>query len=179
MKPNDPLTKYETLSTIVAILIIAGMAFFMLVDKSEAHVITKRQCIHKAQTHGGNHQYRRYRRCWGRAKAHNDTHPTRGLPWIVQAIRACESGRLSNGRPIIGTYNYHADNASPTSDASGAYQYLDSSWTGRVGARTYEYSLGYSRALYAPPGVQDRRAIRDITRSTSPWNASRGCWGKG
>jgi hypothetical protein len=90
-------------------------------------------------------------------------HPLPNLPALLVAIRACESGG-----GVFGRYNYKADNASPTSDASGAYQYLDSTWGGH---------MGYSRALYAPPRIQDRRALRDIRNGgTSPWAASQSCW---
>lgn len=45
---------------------------------------------------------------------------------------------------------YKAQN--PTSSASGAYQFIDSTW--RVWMKRAGFS-GYSRAMYAPPWVQD------------------------
>lgn len=75
---------------------------------------------------------------------------------IASRIKRCESG----GR-------YDAVNKSGSS-ASGAYQYLDSSWAG--------YG-GYRRAKDAPAAVQDRKFQEDYARSgTRPWNASRSCW---
>lgn len=76
---------------------------------------------------------------------------------VASRIKKCESG----GR-------YDAVNKSGSS-ASGAYQYLDSSWAG--------YG-GYARAKDAPPAVQDAKFQADLARSgTRPWNASRSCWG--
>ncbi len=78
-----------------------------------------------------------------------------GVPAVLIAIRNCESGG-----------NYTAENPS---SASGAYQFLDSTWAG--------YG-GYSRAKYAPPAVQDAAAIAEYNRNgTTPWNPSRSCWG--
>lgn len=79
-----------------------------------------------------------------------------GIPAILIAIRGCESG-----------HDYTAQN--PTSTASGAYQFLKSTWAG--------YG-GYSEAYLAPPSVQDQAAIDLYNRAgTTPWNASRHCWG--
>jgi hypothetical protein len=68
--------------------------------------------------------------------------------------------------------NYSAQN--PTSSASGAYQFIDGTW------RTVSVRAGhggYSRALHAPPWVQDavaRWTVHNIGRS--PWNGT-GCTG--
>jgi hypothetical protein len=77
------------------------------------------------------------------------------LPAVLLRIRACES----HG-------DYRADN--PHSSASGAWQITDGTWDGFA---------GYSRALYAPPRVQDAKALALwLDRGTQPWAASRGCW---
>lgn len=77
------------------------------------------------------------------------------LPSILIRIRACESGG-----------DYTAQN--PSSTASGAFQFLDSTWAG------YK---GYSRAMYAPPAIQDERAVMEYNANgTSPWMASQHCW---
>ncbi len=87
--------------------------------------------------------------------------PATGIPAVLVAIRECESGG-----------SYTAEN--PSSTASGAFQYLDSSW------RSYGYAARYgvSRASMASPAQQDEAALDTLARSgTTPWNASRGCWG--
>ena len=80
-------------------------------------------------------------------------------PPILERIKQCESGG-----------NYRALN--PRSGASGAYQFLDSTW------RTLPQSRGYRKAMYAPPARQDRAAQTLYAwQGTRPWNASRACWG--
>lgn len=76
-------------------------------------------------------------------------------------IKACESGG-----------SYRAYNAS--SGASGAYQFLNSTWRGLPAAR------GYATAASAPPAVQDR-AARQLFASagSTPWTASASCWRSG
>jgi hypothetical protein len=84
-----------------------------------------------------------------------------GLPPIMIRIRGCESFGDPNAPG-----NYTAQN--PTSTASGAYQFLDSTWA--------NYG-GFSKAKFAPPEIQDRKALETYNASgTTPWNASRGCW---
>lgn len=79
-----------------------------------------------------------------------------GLPAILLAIRNCESSN-----------NYSAQN--PTTSASGAFQIEDATWA--------NYG-GYAKAKYAPPAIQDARALQIYNSSgTSPWSASQGCWG--
>lgn len=73
-------------------------------------------------------------------------------------IKQCESGG-----------NYTAVNSS--SGASGAYQFLDSTW------RSMSAAAGYSTAASAPASVQDAAALELYTKmGTSPWAASSSCW---
>ncbi len=77
------------------------------------------------------------------------------LPPIMLRVRWCESRN-----------NYTAE--SRRSTASGAWQFLDSSWA--------RYA-GYARAMDAPPEVQDQKALNVYNAvGTRPWNASRRCW---
>lgn len=98
--------------------------------------------------------------------------PASQIPDELERIRDCESGdRRADGTATPGSHSYAAENK--TSTASGAYQYLDSTW-GVVD--------GYSRAVHAPPGVQDRRALRDYAKyqrgEADPWRESASCWGR-
>lgn len=80
------------------------------------------------------------------------------MPDALVKIRYCESGG-----------DYTAQN--PTSSASGAYQFLDSTWRGIPG------TSGYARAKFAPASVQDAAAIWLYQQAgTSPWLASQPCW---
>lgn len=68
------------------------------------------------------------------------------------------------------TNGYGAQN--PSSTASGAYQFLDSTWR-NVSARAGH--AGYSRAAHAPPEVQDAVALWFYDHGgRSAWNGS-GC----
>ncbi len=83
------------------------------------------------------------------------------VPPIMLRIRRCESHD-----------NYQA--ANPASSARGAYQFLTGSWSDYGHAARY----GVSRADLASPAQQDEAAVLTWQRSgTSPWNASRSCWG--
>jgi len=78
-----------------------------------------------------------------------------GFPAVMLRIRWCESRD-----------DYTARN--PTSSASGAWQFIDSTWA--------NYG-GYPRAYLAPPEVQDAKAMLTYQASgTRPWAASRSCW---
>lgn len=82
-------------------------------------------------------------------------HPT------LACIRAHESDTAGG---------YQAQN--PTSSASGAYQYIDSTWR-NVSRRAGH--PGYRRAIHAPPHVQDQVAWWHIHHlGTSAWAGS-GC----
>jgi hypothetical protein len=83
-------------------------------------------------------------------------------------IRSCESG--PNGYATHGhAHDANYTLANPDSTASGAWQFLDSTWA--------DFG-GYARAMYAPVAVQDRKARLTLDADgTTPWNASRSCWG--
>jgi hypothetical protein len=81
------------------------------------------------------------------------------LPAVLSAIKQCESGG-----------NYTAVN--PTSGASGAYQFLTSTW------QSLSASAGYATAAAAPPAVQDAAALALYNEDgTTPWASSESCWG--
>jgi resuscitation-promoting factor RpfA len=84
---------------------------------------------------------------------------TQTTPSVLQAIKQCESGG-----------NYTAVN--PTSGASGAYQFLTSTW------QSLSAAAGYATAAAAPPAVQDAAALELYNEDgTSPWVSSESCWG--
>jgi hypothetical protein len=92
------------------------------------------------------------------------------LPPILRRIGPCEStGVVTN--PI----NYTAE--SKKTSASGGFQFIDSTWDGLDGVKGDGY-MGYMRAMYAPPYIQDQAAIKLNKESgTSPWVSSKYCWG--
>jgi hypothetical protein len=149
---------------VVLVVVLLGLVWVLGAPDARAHVIKKKQCREYARMHSvvlsplkpqKVARKKAYRACSRAARIHILTHGL-PLPPLLAAIRECESGG-----------NYLAQNSSST--ASGAFQYLDSTWGGH---------MGYSRAMYAPRRIQDRRAIRDFTNvGTRPWEASRSCWG--
>lgn len=77
---------------------------------------------------------------------------------VLSRIKSCESSG-----------SYSAVNAS--SGASGAYQFIDSTWS------TVPASAGYRRAVDAPAWVQDAAARQLLAREgTRPWASSAHCW---
>lgn len=96
--------------------------------------------------------------------------PSRGTPRVSRDPRPplpAGGALLARIRWCESRNNYTAYN--PRSGASGAYQYLKSTWAG------YK---GYSEARFAPPAIQDERAAFDLARlGPRPWYASRRCWG--
>lgn len=68
---------------------------------------------------------------------------------IMEALKSKESGG-----------DYSAENEDPRSSASGAYQYIDSTW--RSLTRKYGIGQEYARAKDAPPNIQDEVARRNI-----------------
>ncbi len=92
---------------------------------------------------------------------------------VVDALRAqhgpslhpflvCVRRHESDRGPHPHANGYRAQN--PSSSASGAYQYLDSTWR-TVSARAGHG--GYSRALHAPPAVQDAVTLWVISQPVS------------
>lgn len=80
---------------------------------------------------------------------------------LLSRIKACESG---------GSYTV----VNPSSGASGAYQFLNSTWQGLPAA------AGYASAASAPPAVQDLAARQLFAQAgSSPWAASAACWSRG
>jgi hypothetical protein len=139
--------------------------------EAEAHEVTRADCrayarLHAFATGSPGAGTAMGRACRIRAAAHRLTHGLT-LPNTLDVIRACESGKRAGGRGIAGTFDYTAKN--PISTASGAYQYLDTTWGGHE---------GYRRAYLAPRRVQDARALRDYRNGDhhTLWAASRGCW---
>ena len=90
--------------------------------------------------------------------AAGDTAPA-GAGGIAAHVRQCESGG-----------NYRAEN--PHSSASGAYQFINATWTETTGLRP--------PASAYPPGAQDRAFAKlwNGGRGAHHWNASRPCWGR-
>ena len=83
------------------------------------------------------------------------------MPPVMLSIRYCESRD-----------NYTA--ANPSSSARGAYQFLTGSWEWYGHAARY----GVGQAHLATPAQQDEAALITWQQDgTTPWNASRHCWG--
>jgi hypothetical protein len=77
------------------------------------------------------------------------------LPPIFAKIKQCESGN-----------DY--TRVSKVSSASGAFQFLDSTWN-NFG--------GYARAYEAPPAIQDQMALIEYNSSgLRAWSSSSSCW---
>jgi hypothetical protein len=84
-----------------------------------------------------------------------------GLPTQLRRIGGCESTGRPDG-PLVWTAHNRK------SGASGAFQYLRSTWN---------HFAGFLDAELAPPSVQLDRALSDYRRSgTTPWAASARCW---
>ena len=96
-------------------------------------------------------------------KAHLQTPPEPPAHNPPSGFLACVMRHESGG-------NYQAEN--PVSTASGAYQFLDSTWR-TMSARAGH--SGYSHAASAPPAVQDAVAIYTVNSGwSSAWNGT-GC----
>ena len=135
--------------TMVVLLILGGR------EPADAHPPMRKQCLHHAagKARGSYKRFKRlYRACMRRTRQQAWR---RRVPLVLKRIRHCESRG-----------NYRAQN--PRSTASGAYQFLDSTWGGHG---------GYARAKNAPPWMQDRKAILTWRAAgTTPWLASQHCW---
>lgn len=97
----------------------------------------------------------------------------------LRAIAGCESSREHRpwGEPIFDRY-FHDDPGSSISTASGFAQALDGTWRSWVATYAPLLAGRWARAAQAPRWAQLAvvvPAFEDI--GTSPWRASRGCWG--
>lgn len=155
----------KTILTIFALIIL----FATMPAEGKAHIISRKQCKQYAAIHSivvspmqTERQTRRraLRKCVRAAHQHLLTHGL-PLPPLLVAIRSCESGG-----GVYGSYNYRAEN--PSSTASGAFQFLDTTWN---------HHRGYARAMLAPRRIQDRKALLAFGESGStPWVSSKPCW---
>lgn len=86
--------------------------------------------------------------------------PIKGAPIVGKDITLLELIGLQRKAESSG--NYQAANTEKKGNtASGAYQYTDSTWN--------NYG-GYSRAMFAPKEVQDRRFAEDISARVQKYN---------
>ena len=156
-------------ATLIVLLLIPINILAISARSAQAVAVTKTDCkkyaaMHVFTTGKESSRLPAAKQCYKRMVEQllNTPLPDSEVPYMLRRIRGCESGTGPLSKP-----NYTAQNQYST--ASGAYQYLDSTWGNH---------LGYAKASSAPPRVQDMRAVRDFNNvGVSPWEASRGCWG--
>lgn len=97
-----------------------------------------------------------------RSRASRERSESVGVPYILTRVRGCESG---NGPTSPGNYRL----GNPVSSASGAYQFLDSTWA-------YVTHLPPPASAYSKE-TQDWAAVKLYhSEGLTPWNESRYCW---
>jgi hypothetical protein len=89
---------------------------------------------------------------------------------LADRIMRCEAG--SGGATADSRHEPHAGAANPTSSAGGRAQYLASTW-----AATPEGRAGLSRFDPVAGVFAIVRHLANSGNDTSPWTASRPCWG--
>lgn len=95
------------------------------------------------------------------------------VPDQLRVIMWCEAGRYL-GLPIPQT-NYQAKTHGYDGASGGGQAVGDTwlTWAGELGVDTARWP----RAYLAPDWVQDQVLTHGyLTRGTTPWNASKGCW---
>lgn len=103
-----------------------------------------------------------------------------GLGHVEAAVAACESGhRLQDGSAEPGTHDWKAENPSPSSSASGAFQFVDGTWRW-VWSDLIGQDPPTTRAMDASPAAQIEafRALWREGRGSHHWEASQRCWAK-
>lgn len=99
------------------------------------------------------------------------SHQAKAKDISLHPVLVCIRRHESDRGPYPHKNGYKATN--PRSTASGAYQFLDGTWRSMSVRAGYP---GYSRAMYAPPAVQDAVAYYTAvtTGGKSHWRGS-GC----
>lgn len=147
------MTKINLMAASIALigLIFAGIAPAQAVTRPPGHAKSVTTTATKAAKPAVNKYYDSGHKVWKKA------------PRWVRSVGFCIRKHES-----INAGHYRAQN--PYSSASGAYQYIDSTW--RNVSRRAGYP-GYSRAKYAPHWVQDAVFIYHATHyGLSAWRGT-------